>query len=70
MRADTLRYALIGILAVAAIVAPFGNSLAFVLFVCAIPLFLAWRRAAVRERAARVFDRESKTDETGTRTDR
>jgi len=32
-------------------------------------LYAYWRRAVKRELAARVFDREAKTDETGTRTD-
>ena len=69
MRADTLRYCLIGVLAAAAVAAPFANWLAFALFLCAMALFLTWRRTAVKERRGRVFDRESKTDETGPRAD-
>ena len=66
MRADTLRLCLIGVLAAAAVAAPFVNWAAFVLFLVAIPIFLRWRRAAVQERRASVFDREAKTLETRT----
>jgi Flp pilus assembly protein TadB len=69
MRADTLRLCLIGVLAAAAIAAPFVDWAAFILFVAAMALFLRWRRAALQERRASVFDREAKTVETGTRTD-
>jgi hypothetical protein len=70
MRADTLRLCLIGVLAAAAVAAPFENWAAFVLFLAAIALFLRWRRAALRERRASVFDREAKTVENRARTDR
>jgi hypothetical protein len=69
MRADTLRLGLIGVLAAAAVLAPFVNWAALVLFLVAVPIFLRWRRAALQERRASVFDREAKTGETGTRTD-
>jgi hypothetical protein len=41
----------------------------FVAFVCAVALYVAWRRTALQERRGRVFDREAKTDETRTRPD-
>src|SRR5205085_1696785 len=45
-----------------------GRSFALVL--CAVALYASWRRAAQRERRARVFDREAQTpDETRTRPD-
>jgi uncharacterized membrane protein YfcA len=77
MRADRLRLALIGALVVAAIVSVIGNKadspwlgwLSFAVFLCAIVLYVSWRRAALQERRARVFDREAKTDETRTRPD-
>jgi Flp pilus assembly protein TadB len=69
MRADTLRLCLIGVLVAAAIAAPLVNWLAFILFLAAVAIFLRWRRTALQERRARVFDREAKTLETGTRAD-
>ncbi len=77
MRAGTLRLYLIGVLALAAIVSVVANKshsafLGFVsvaIFVCAVALYVTWRRTALRERRARVFDREAKTDETRTRPD-
>jgi Flp pilus assembly protein TadB len=69
MRADRQRWELIGVLVVAAIVAPFSNLAAIVFFVVAAALFLRWRRTALAERRGRVFDREAKTDETRTRAD-
>jgi Flp pilus assembly protein TadB len=69
MRADTLRLCLIGVLAAAAVAAPFANWAAFLLFAAGVALFLRWRRAALRERRASVFDREAKTVETRTRPD-
>ncbi|HVU78435.1 MAG TPA: hypothetical protein VHC67_12690 [Gaiellaceae bacterium] len=66
MRADTLRLGLIGVLAAAAVAAPFVNWLALLLFLVAVAIFLRWRRAALAERRARVFDREAKTLETRT----
>jgi hypothetical protein len=42
----------------------------FAVFLCALALYVRWRRAALQERRARVFDREAKTtDETRTRPD-
>jgi uncharacterized membrane protein YfcA len=78
MRANVLRLYLIGALVVAAAVSVVGNKtqsrfvgwLSFALFLCAIAIYVSWRRAALRERRDRVFDREAKTtDETGTRSD-
>jgi hypothetical protein len=69
MRADTLRVCLIAVLAAAAVAARFSDWGAFALFLCATALFLRWRRTAVAERRASVFDREAKTDETRTRSD-
>jgi hypothetical protein len=78
MRANALRIYLIGTLAVAAVISVVGNKahspligwLSFAVFLCALVLYVSWRRAALRERRGRVFDREAKTtDETGTRSD-
>jgi len=78
MRANTLRFALIGALAAAAVLSvvgrktqsPFVGWLSFVVFLCAVVLYVSWRRKALQERRDRVFDREAKTDETRTRPDR
>lgn len=78
MRAGTLRVWLIGVLAVAAIVSvvankagsPFLGWVSFAVFLGAVVLYARWRRAALAERRARVFDRESKTDEDRARPDR
>jgi hypothetical protein len=75
--ADRLRWQLIGALVLAAIVSAVANalhdrivgSIGFVVFVGAVVMYFRWRRAALAERRARVFDREAKTDETRTRTD-
>ena len=53
---------------------PFINGwipkfLAFLVFLAAVMLYAYWRRVVRRQRAGRVFDREAKTDETGTRPD-
>ena len=73
MRAKTLRFWLIGLLAVAAVVSVVGKKadsrlvgwISFAVFLCAVVLYVAWRRAANEERRGRVFDREAKTpDET------
>ena len=77
MSANRLRATLIGALVVAAVVSVIGNKasspwlgwLSFAVFLCAIVLYVTWRRTALRERRARVFDREAKTDETRTRPD-
>ena len=77
MKANSLRAYLIGALVVAAVVSVIGNKasspwlgwLSFAVFLCAIVLYVTWRRTALRERRARVFDREAKTDETRTRPD-
>jgi type VI protein secretion system component VasK len=68
---------LIAILVVAAILSVVGKKehshvvswLSWAAFLCGIVVYLTWRRAALAERRARVFDREAKTDETGTRSD-
>jgi Na+/proline symporter len=75
--ANTLRLYLIVVLVLAAVLSVVGNKshspllgwLSFAVFLCAVLLYFNWRRAALRERRGRVFDREAKTDETGTRTD-
>jgi uncharacterized membrane protein YfcA len=62
---------------VAAVVSFFGNradnkilnAIGFGAFLGAVLLYAYWRRAVRQERAARVFDREAKTDETRTRPD-
>jgi hypothetical protein len=67
----------IALIVVAAVVSFIGNranskvvnALGFGAFLGAVFVYAYWRRAVRRERAARVFDREAKTDETGTRTD-
>jgi hypothetical protein len=78
MRANVLRLYLIGALAVAAVISVVGNKthspfigwLSFAVFLCALVVYVSWRKAALRERRGRVFDREAKTtDETGTRSD-
>lgn len=77
MRANALRRYLIAALAVAAIISVVANKsrsgflnwLSFAVFLCAIVLYVTWRRTALKERRGRVFDREAKTDETRTRPD-
>ncbi len=78
MKANVLRVYLIAALAIAAVISVIGNKahsafigwLSFVAFLVALVLYVSWRRAALRERRGRVFDREAKTtDETGTRSD-
>jgi uncharacterized membrane protein YfcA len=78
MQAKVLRIYLIGALVVAAVISVIGNKanspfigwVSFAVFLTALVLYVSWRRAALRERRARVFDREAKTtDETGTRSD-
>ena len=77
MSAHVLRLYLLGTLVTAAVLGVVGNktdsrfihwlSLAF--FLVALAIYASWRRAALRERRDRVFDREAKTHETGTRSD-
>jgi uncharacterized membrane protein YfcA len=77
MRADRIRLWLIVLIVAAAVVSFVGtrqdsravNGLGFGIFLVAVGVYAYWRRAVHGERAARVFDREAKTDETGTRTD-
>jgi Na+/proline symporter len=78
MRADTLRLYLIVVLVLAAVLSVVGNKshspllgwLSFAVFLGALALYVTWRRAALRERRGRVFDREAKTtDEDRTRPD-
>ena len=77
MSADRIRIGLISLIVAAAVVSYFGNhhdsrvlnGLGFGIFLVAVAVYAYWRRAVHRERAARVFDREAKTDEAGTRTD-
>jgi len=79
MKANVLRLYLIGALVVAAVISVIGNKagspligwLSFAVFLVALVVYVSWRRAALRERRDRVFDREAKTtDETGTRSDK
>jgi uncharacterized membrane protein YfcA len=79
MRAATLRLWLVGLLAVAAVVSvigkkadsPFVGWISFAIFLCAVVLYVRWRRTVLEERRGRVFDREAKTsDETRTGPDR
>ena len=78
MKANRQRYELIGALILTGVVEAIGtrshNSLigwlGFALLLASITLFVRWRRTALAERRARVFDREAKTDEAGTRPDR
>ena len=78
MRADRLRFILIALIAVAAVLSvvgkksdsPFIAWLSFAVFLCAVFLYCSWRQEVRRARAARVFDREAKTsDETRTSPD-
>jgi uncharacterized membrane protein YfcA len=77
MRAHTLRLWLIGLVVVAAVVSFVGSRtgshivswLGFAVFLGAVCLYAVWRRTISQERAARVFDREAKTNETRTRPD-
>jgi hypothetical protein len=77
MSADRLRALLIGLIIVAGVVSYIGNrensqvlnGLGLGFFLFAVLLYGFWRRAVRNERAARVFDREAKTDEAGTRAD-
>jgi uncharacterized membrane protein YfcA len=77
MTAARLRLCVIGLIVVAAVVSFFGNradnkilnAIGFGAFLGAVLLYAYWRRAVRQERAARVFDREAKTDETRTRPD-
>jgi hypothetical protein len=76
-RAGQLRALLIAILVVAAVLSVIGNKtdsafvgwLSFAAFLCGVFVYFNWRRAVRAERRARVFDREAKTDETGSGTD-
>ncbi len=77
MNVNRMRWELIAALAVAAVISGVGTKtgnafigwLGFAAFLCAVFLYLRWRRAALAERRGRVFDREAKTDETGPRSD-
>ena len=77
MTANSLRLYLIAALVAAAVLSVVANKshspllgfVSFAVFLCAVGLYFAWRRAALRERRGRVFDREAKTDETRTRPD-
>jgi len=78
MHAKALRLYLIAALVVAAVLSVIGNKLhsrlvgvlSITAFLFGLVLYAGWRRAVLRERRGRVFDREAKTtDETGTRSD-
>jgi Na+/proline symporter len=79
MSANALRLRLIVVLALAAVLSIVGNKsnspllgwVSFAVFLGALALYVTWRRAALRERRGRVFDREAKTtDEDRTRSDK
>ncbi len=78
MSANTLRWRLIALLVVAAVISVVANKVnsawlgwvSFAVFLVGVVMYARWRRAALAERRARVFDREAKTDETRTRPDR
>lgn len=71
MSANRLRYTLIGILAVAAVVSVVARKVgsplvgwgSFALLLCAIVVYLRWRRLVLEQRRGSVFARESKTDD-------
>lgn len=75
MRSNTLRYLLIGLLVVAAVVSFIGNktdsrpvnALGFVVFLAAVCLYAVWRRTVLRERRLATVERD--LDETRTRSD-
>jgi len=77
MTAKPLRMYLIVVLVLAAALSVVANKshsaflgwLSFAVFLCAVVLYVTWRRTALRERRGKVFDREAKTDETRTRPD-
>jgi hypothetical protein len=77
MSAQRVRALLIGLIAVAGVLNFFANrehnrllgGASFLVFLVAVMLYAYWRRVVRRQRADRVFDREAKTDETGTRAD-
>jgi uncharacterized membrane protein YfcA len=77
VRAAQLRIWVIGLIVAAAVISFIGNradskvinAIGFGIFLAAVLLYAYWRRAVRNERAARVFDREAKTDETRTRSD-
>ncbi len=78
MKANRQRYELVATLILTAVITAIGTQshnafvgwIGFALLLASITLFVRWRRTALAERRARVFDREAKTDETGTRPDR
>ena len=77
MSAQRVRGLLIGLIAVAGVLNFFANrehnrllgGASFLVFLSAVMLYAYWRRIVRRQRAAKVFDREAKTDETRTRAD-
>jgi len=78
VKANALRAWLILALVVAAVISVVGKKadspivgwLSFATFLCALVLYVSWRRAALRERRGRVFDPEAQTtDETRARPD-
>jgi len=78
MTADRLRGLLIAMLAISAVVSVIANKsgskalgiFSFTLFLATVAVYVQWRRRIRQERRARVFDREAKTDETGSGADR
>ena len=75
MNANQVRTRMIGLLVVAAVLSVVGKKadnpwigwLSFAAFLCAVFLYVDWRRRrAAGVRAGRVFDSEAKTDETRT----
>jgi nucleoside permease NupC len=79
MGANALRSWLIAVLVLAAVLSvvgkkvdsPLVGQVGIAVFLGALFLYVTWRRAAIRERRGRVFDREAKTtDEDRTRSDK
>jgi uncharacterized membrane protein YfcA len=70
--ANVLRFRLILVLVVAAVLSVVGNKtgntfigwLSFAVFLCAVAIYVVWRRRAAEERRGKVLDSEAKTDET------
>jgi membrane protein implicated in regulation of membrane protease activity len=77
MTRDRVRFGMIALIAVAAVLSvvaqklnkPWIGQIAFVAFFGAVVLYVAWRRQVAARRRTMVLDSESQTDETRTRTD-
>lgn len=77
MSRTTVRYGMIALLAVAAVLSvvakkldsPWIGWVSVIAFIGAVFLYVNWRREVAARRRATVLDREAKTAETRTRTD-